>query len=216
MNHDKLLDIIKDGNITIPLYIYKLFPKLNIDYETFIFLMYLYSKGNKKLFDIKVISEDLALDNKKIMNYISSLESNKLIEIKVIKNEKNIMEEFIYLDPFYNKISMFIVNDEMDYNNSNENDDIFEILEKELGIQLSFVEVEVVKSWKYDKEVIEEAIKEAVNNNVASIKYIDKVLYSWSKKGIKTKEDVEKNRNNYKQKEEKVDVFEYNWLDDEQ
>ena len=216
MNHDKLLDIIKDGNITIPLYIYKLFPKLNIDYETFIFLMYLYSKGNKKLFDIKVISEDLALDNKKIMNYISSLESNKLIEIKVIKNEKNIMEEFIYLDPFYNKISMFIVNDEMDYNNSNENDDIFEILEKELGIQLSFVEVEVVKSWKYDKEVIEEAIKEAVKNNVASIKYIDKVLYSWSKKGIKTKEDVEKNRNNYKQKEEKVDVFEYNWLDEDE
>ena len=216
MNHDKLLDIIKDGNITIPLYIYKLFPKLNIDYETFIFLMYLYSKGNKKLFDIKVISEDLALDNKKIMNYISSLESNKLIEIKVIKNEKNIMEEFIYLDPFYNKISMFIVNDEMDYNNSNENDDIFEILEKELGIQLSFVEVEVVKSWKYDKEVIEEAIKEAVKNNVASIKYIDKVLYSWSKKGIKTKEDVEKNRKNYKQKEEKVDVFEYNWLDEDE
>ena len=216
MNHDKLLDIIKDGNITIPLYIYKLFPKLNIDYETFIFLMYLYSKGNKKLFDIKVISEDLALDNKKIMNYISSLESNKLIEIKVIKNEKNIMEEFIYLDPFYNKISMFIVNDEMDYNNSNENDDIFEILEKELGIQLSFVEVEVVKSWKYDKEVIEEAIKEAVKNNVASIKYIDKVLYSWSKKGIKTKEDVEKNRSNYKPKEEKVDVFEYNWLDEDE
>ena len=216
MNHDKLLDIIKDGNITIPLYIYKLFPKLNIDYETFIFLMYLYSKGNKKLFDIKVISEDLALDNKKIMNYISSLESNKLIEIKVIKNEKNIMEEFIYLDPFYNKISMFIVNDELDYNNSNENDDIFEILEKELGIQLSFVEVEVVKSWKYDKEVIEEAIKEAVKNNVASIKYIDKVLYSWSKKGIKTKEDVEKNRKNYKQKEEKVDVFEYNWLDEDE
>ena len=28
------------------------------------------SKGNKKLFDIKIISEDLALDNKKIMNYI--------------------------------------------------------------------------------------------------------------------------------------------------
>ena len=81
---------------------------------------------------------------------------------------------------------------------------------------MSFVEVEVVKSWKYDKEVLEEAIKEAVKNNVASIKYIDKVLYSWSKKGIKTKEDVEKNRNNYKQKEEKVDVFEYNWLDEDE
>ena len=106
MNHDKLLDIIKDGNITIPLYIYKLFPKLNIDYETFIFLMYLYSKGNKKLFDIKVISEDLALDNKKIMNYISSLESNKLIYqygSEYLKESKESEKKYRIHSSFMNK-----------------------------------------------------------------------------------------------------------------
>ena len=57
MNHEKLLELIKSDNIVIPLYIYKDFPKYNIDYETFIFLMYLYSKGNKIPFDVVSLSE---------------------------------------------------------------------------------------------------------------------------------------------------------------
>ena len=216
MNHDKLLDIVKGGNIIIPLYIYKLYPKLNINYETFIFLMYLYGKGNKISFDIKSMCEELGIEDKSIMNYISSLESNKLIEIKVIKNDKNIMEEFIFLDPFYNKISINIVNEEVERNISDENNDIFEILEKDVGIQLSFTEVEIVKLWNYDREIIKEAIKEAIKNNAASVRYIDKVLSSWANNGIKTKEDLEKRRKNYKSKDEKLDVFEYNWLEDDQ
>lgn len=72
---------------------------------------------------------------------------------------------------------------------------IFEILEEELGKQLTSIEIEIVKAWKesnYSDEIIKEAIKEAVYNNVANLRYIDKVLYEWAKKGIKTKEDVEK------------------------
>ena len=216
MNHDKLLDILKGGNIVIPLYIYKMLPKLNINHECFIFLMYLYGKGNKITFDIKSMSEELEIDNKQIMNYISMLESNKLIEIKVIKNDKNIMEEYIYLDPLYNKLSINIISDEIKKDEEDKNDYIFELLEKEVGIQLSFIEVERIKQWNYDREIIEEAIREAIKNGVVSVKYIDKVLDSWEKKGIKTKEDLNKIRKNYKSKDEKVDVFEYNWLEEDE
>ena len=219
MNYDKLSDVVKSGNIIIPLYIYKEYPKLNIDYETFLFLMYLYSKGNKIAFDINSLSHEFFCDTKTIMKYISVLQDNKLIEIKVVKNEKNVLEEFIYLDLFYEKISLSIVNEEKEIVKDGK-DEIFEILEKDVGLQLSPVEVEIVKTWEYDEEVVKEAIKEAIKNKVASIRYIDKVLYNWSKKGIKNKEDVEENRKNFRskedKKEEKVDVFEYNWLDDEQ
>lgn len=219
MNHEKLLELIKSDNIVIPLYIYKDFPKYNIDYETFIFLMYLYSKGNKIPFDVVSLSESFNTESKKIMKYISDLQSNKLIEIKVIKNDKNIMEEFIYLDFFYEKISLSVMNEEKKETNNSEKDEIFDLLEKEVGLQLSFVEVEIVKAWNYDIELVKEAIKEAIKNNVASIRYIDKVLYAWSKKGIKTKEDVENNRKSFRQKEEKqekVDVFDYDWMEDDE
>ena len=90
-------------------------------------------------------------------DYISDLQKNKLIEIKVIKNYKNISEEFIYLDFFYEKISLNIVNEENSVDVSDEKDEIFDILQKEVGLQLSFVEVEIVKAWKdsnYSDEII--------------------------------------------------------------
>lgn len=219
MKHEKLLNVVKSNNIIIPLYIYKEYSKLNIDYETFIFLMFLYSKGNKILFDINKLSEEFYVDNKKIMMFISNLQKNKLIEIKVIKNDRNISEEYIYLDFFYEKIALSIVNEENTKDVLDEKEEIFDILQKEVGLQLSFVEVEIVKAWNYDKDIIKEAIKEAIKNNVASIRYIDKVLYSWSKKGIKTKDDLENSKTNFREKsdkESKIDVFDYDWMEDDE
>lgn len=222
MKYGKLVDIVKSVDIIIPLYVYKEFPKLNIDLESFLFLMYLYSKGNKIPFDINRLSEEFFCDVKTIMKYISVLQDKKLIEIKVIKNDKNIMEEFIYLDFFYDKISLNMVGEIVE-EEKEDNQDVFAILEKELGKQLSPIEIEIVKAWKesnYSDEIIKEAIKEAVINGVANLRYIDKVLYEWAKKGIKTKEDVEKNRNAFREKEKekpkKVDLFDYDWMDDDE
>lgn len=222
MKYGKLVDIVKSGNIIIPLYVYKEFPKLNIDLESFLFLMYLDSKGNKIPFDINRLSEEFSCDIKTIMKYISILQDKKLIEIKVIKNDKNIMEEFIYLDFFYDKIALNMVGEIIE-EGKEEKQDVFAILEKELGKQLSPIEIEIVKAWKesnYSDEIIKEAIKEAVINGVANLRYIDKVLYEWAKKGIKTKEDVEKNRKAFREKEKekpkKVDLFDYDWMDDDE
>ena len=218
-----MTNILKDNEIVIPIYIYKVFPKLKIDLESFIFLMYLRSKGNQILFDTTKFSEDLSTDLPKIMNYISSLEENKLIELKVIKNDKNVMEEYLSLDMFYEKLSLLVVEQ---LNVKEEDDSIFKVLESELGKTLSPIETEIVKAWKesnYSDEIIKEAIKESVYNGVANLRYIDKILYNWSKEGVKTLEDVEKSRKNFRDKEKekekeratvKKEIFDYDWMND--
>ncbi len=224
MKYGKLVDIVKSGNIIIPLYIYKEFPKLKIDIDTFLFLMYLYGKGNKIQFDINRFSEEFFCDLKTIMKYMSILQEKKLIEIKVIKNDKNIMEEYIYLDFFYEKISMNIVGEVAEETNKEiEKEDVFQVLERELNKQLSPIEIEIVKAWKesnYSDEVIKEAIKESVINGVPNLRYIDKILYEWAKKGLKNKEDIEKNRKAFREKEnnkpKKVDLFDYDWMEDDE
>lgn len=217
MKFGKILEIVKENNIVIPMYLYKMFPKLEINLETFLFLMYLNGKGQFLIFDIKRLSEEFCCDIKKVMEYISILQDKKLIELKVVKNDKNIIEEYISLDLFYEKVSINIIEE---INNEKEDTtNIFEILESELGKQLSPIEYEIVKAWKnsnYSDEVIKEAIKEAVYNGVANLRYIDKILYEWAKKNIKTKEDVEKNKKQFREKEKnkKVDVFDYDWMED--
>lgn len=217
MKYGRVINLIKEKNIVIPMYIYKIFPKLEIDLESFIFLMYLNSKGDNLIFDIKGLSEEFSCDIKKIMGYISILQEKKLIELKVIKNDKNIIEEYISLDYFYEKVSMNLI-ENINYTKE-ESINIFEVLESELGKQLTPIEYEIVKAWKesnYSDEIIKEAIKEAVYNGVANLRYIDKILYEWAKKNIKTKEDVEKNKKTFREKEKakKIDVFDYDWMED--
>ncbi len=223
MKYGKLVDIVKSGNIIIPLYIYKEFPKLNIDLESFLFLMYLYSLGNKIPFDINKLSEEFSSDVKTIMKYIATLQEKNLIDIKVIKNDKNIMEEFIYLDFFYEKIALSVVGEATEeIKKQDEQEDVFAILERELNKQLSPIEIEIVKAWKesnYKDEVIKEAIREAVINGVPNLRYIDKILYEWARKGITTKEAVEKNRKDFREKEKpkKVEIFDCDdWMDEDE
>ena len=62
-----------------------------------------------------------------------------------------------------------------------------------------------------------EAVKEASLNGVSSVRYIDKILYDWDKKGLKTKEDVEAMiSNRRKETSEPVEVFDYDWFDEDE
>ena len=48
--------------------------------------------------------------------------------------------------------------------------------------------------------------------------YIDKIIREWAKKGIKTADDVEKSRINFKNKKDIKpvnDILSYDWLNDE-
>ena len=219
MKKDKIINLLKEKNIIIPIYIYKLYPQLNIDLETFMFLMYLYNSGDKIIFDAHKISEEFGVTLEKVLSYVDKLSNNKLINFCIIKNDKGISEEYISLEYFYEKLSLLLMD-----SNSNDTDNnsktIFELIEREFGRVLSPMEYEIIKAWtenNISNELIEEAVKEAIFNGVTNLRYIDKILYEWQKKGIKNKHDVEENRQRFKkEKPEKMEVFEYNWLEDDE
>lgn len=219
MKKDKMINLLKEKNIIIPIYIYKLYPQLNIDLETFMFLMYLYNSGDKIIFDAHKISEEFGTTLEKVLSYVDKLSNNKLISFCIIKNDKGISEEYISLEYFYEKLSLLLMD-----SNSNDTDNnsktIFELIEREFGRVLSPMEYEIIKAWtenNISNELIEEAVKEAIFNGVTNLRYIDKILYEWQKKGIKNKHDVEENRQRFKkEKPEKMEVFEYNWLEDDE
>ena len=193
----KLIELYKSGHMVIPLYLLKNYKDLKLDLDEFIFLMYLYNKGDKELFDPGKISNDLNIPLKDVMKYISTLTDKKMLKVDVVKNDKNILEDIIDLDDFYRKISLKMVsnvNDNLDELNSS----VFTFIEKEFGRTLSPMENEIIKSWLENgssEELVREAVKEATFNGVNNLRYIDKILYEWEKKGIKNKEDVDKNRN---------------------
>ena len=95
---------------------------------------------------------------------------------------------------------------------------LFDIFETELGRTLSPIEYEIINGWltTCSEEIIILALKEATFNGVSNFRYIDRIINEWNKKGIKTKEDVEKNRQEFKNKKDnkKQELFDYDWLND--
>ena len=223
MKSSKLIEIFKQGNMVIPLYFLQHYKDFKLELEEFIFLMYLYNLGNKFLFDPGKFSNELNIELMDVMNYVGNLTEKHFIRVEVLKNEKGLMEEVVILDEFYNKLSMITI-DEVNSTSNSEDSNVFEIIEKEFGRTLSPIEYEIIKAWLdsgFSEELIKEAIKEATMNNVSNLRYIDKILFEWSKAGIKTSQDVEKNRkkrNDTRDKQDEnidMDIIDYNWFDDD-
>lgn len=223
MKNSKLIEIFKNGNIVIPIYLLKNIDKLKLELNEFIFLMYLYNLGNKFLFDPNKFSDDLNIELTDVMNYISILTDKGFIRVEVLKNEKALMEEVVLLEDFYSKLAL-ITMDEVNNQKQEVDSNIFEVIEQEFGRTLSPIEYEIIKAWlenNMSEELIKEAIKEATFSGVSNLRYIDKILYEWGKLGIKTVKDVEENRkkrNNQKDKESDIDleIVDWNWFDEDE
>ena len=224
MKSAKLIDIFKQGHIVIPLFMLQHYKELKLEIGEFLFLMYLYNLGNKFIFDPSKFASDLNLDIKDVMNYIGTLSDKHFIRVEVMKNDKGLMEEMVLMDDFYSKLSL-ITMDEINNASSTDSSNIYEVIEKEFGRTLSPIEYEVIRAWLdngMSEELIQEAIKEATYNGVSNLRYIDKILYEWSKLGIKTAKDVSDNKKKRaKDKEEAssdvdMDIMDWDWFDDDE
>jgi len=146
------------------------------------------------------------------MKIIASLSDKKLVNIVTKTNDKKVKEEIIDLSMLYEKLTIKMM-DEM--NNDVENDNIYDIISQEFGRKLTPMECEMVTSWQknnYPFELVKEAVREATLNGVSSLRYIDKILYEWNKKGYKKKEDIKR----IKETKEKVEIYKCDWLDSDE
>ena len=219
MKTNKLTSLLRKGNFVVPLYLYQLRDKFEVSVEEFIFLIYLTNLGDRFLFDVESISKELNMNLQEIMANIDTLSEKDLINVEVVKNEQGIMEEYISLAPFNNKLEHKIVDELVE---TKEETNIYELIEKDFGRTLSPTEYEIINAWleNFNEELIIEALKETVFNGVNNLRYMDKILYSWSNKGLKTKQDVSEASKKFREnkaKEEKIDlsdIEDYDWFNE--
>ena len=212
---DKLINVLKTRMIYYPLYLYRYRIELDLSDSNFIFITYLMSYGDKLSFDVETFSKDLNIDPQEVFEKIESLRKSKFIEISTIEKEKKLKEEEISLMPLYKKISDIIISEETEEKND---ETLLSDIEKSFGRALSPIEVEFIMNWNkkgYSNDIVLSAIKETILNGANNLKYADKILFEWNKKGIKTLEDVAKEKQEFRLGNSKQeDIFDYDWLDE--
>ena len=204
---DELLTINKD--LIIPEYLIKYISNFDLTVNELILLLYFLNNKDKSTLNTKKISNDIYISEIDILNIINSLQEKGLISIEMSKENK-IIEEYISLDMFYAKINSMLIEKEKE-DNSN---DIYSKIEKEFGRTLSPIEYETISNWlesKIPEDLILSALKESILNNALSIRYIDKILFEWNKKGYKSSSDIvyKKNDDEYVEK-----LYDCDWLNE--
>lgn len=210
MKLEKILQMMKSQSIHLPLFLVKNYQDLKLEMKDLLLIGYLL--GIESL-NYQKIAEDLNLNQEDVLIGINQLQEKGYLELKVIKNSEGTMEETFSLDSLFSKLALSYLEDK--------NDDeitVFKLFEEELGRTLSSMEYEIINSWLdsgFKEEIIKEALKEAVFNGAKSLRYIDRILFEWNKKGIKTIKDLEKNQEKFhKSKKEEIIIPDYNWLED--
>ena len=197
----KVIELIKNGTIIVPTLLLTNYKKLKIKEKELILVLYLINNND---FDPERISNDLDLKIEDVLKLIDSLSKKDILKIKATTNK--VYEEKVLLDELYNKLALLIINEEEKTETT-----IYDKFEKEFGRTLSPMEYEIIGAWldnNYEEEMIENALKEAIYNGVTNLRYIDKILSEWKRKGIKNK------KNTKSAKEEVKEVFDYDWLNE--
>ena len=176
--------------------IVKTISNLDITIKEIMLLLYFININNS--LDLKNIKDKIGLNDEDILNTYSSLLTKKLISVSLVKTN-GLSSEVINLDMFYDKLIMNTKTEEV-------STDIYSKFESEFGRVLSPIEYETINRWLSSgvkEDLILSALKEAVVSGACNLRYIDKIIYSWTKKG-KSEE-----------KEDYQELFDYDWLGDE-
>ena len=214
---EELWKILKTGDILIPKLLLLKYQDLKLTDRQFILLIYLLDIQNTS-FNPKQIGTDLHLSLEEVMEEITVLTSLVLVKLEV-KKVGNMRDEFVNLDGLYQKLVYVIINGVVEEPKKEISTDIFTTFEHEFGRTLSPMEYEIINAWldgDYTEELVLLALKEAIYNGTTNLRYIDRILHNWYKKGIRTATDVEKDKKTFQTRKVKsLEIFDnYDWLND--
>ena len=210
---EKVISILKDKQVVIPRILLNNYKKLNISDSELIVIMVLLSFGDKITYNPEEFAKEINGDKHQVMNIINNLIHKNIISLEIERVNRK-ANEYLSLDLLYDKLFNLII----DKKEEKEIDvSIFDTFEKELGRTLSPMEYGQIQEWitsGNSQEMITYALREAVLNGVSNLIYIDSILNDWKKKGYKNKNDVLKDREMYRNKKNKVSVYDTDWLNE--
>ncbi len=203
---------LKKKDYIVKNFLLKIIKDMDLSLNEAILIIYFMNQETPVL-DIDNIKEEAYLSEEEIMEAYEKLVTIGILETKVI-NQNGIREEIISLDNIIKSVSQDITKE----GKAKLTVDLFQKFEEEFGRPLSPMEYEIINNWLDNgtsEELILEALKEAIYNNVKSLRYIEKILLNWKDKGYKNKSDVSNGLIQESNDNVLTDLYDFNWLDNE-
>ncbi len=190
--------------------------KHDLTVPEFLVLVY-FDNDYDSVFNLNKVVKATCLKEEVVLEAFDSLINKGIISLNTVKNDNGKIFDQVSLENLYNDIK----NDKKEEEKKKSQEAFLDTFQKQFGHNLSSMDYEIIKAWLDDgfsEELILGALQEAIYKKVYSLKYIDKILFAWKKKGFKTMNDVNES---FIQKDDddskfETSVMEFDWLDNEE
>lgn len=159
--------------------------------------------------DVRTIAKNLGTKERQVFEQLHQMMTNHLVEQKMRKMEDG-KEDAIYdFSLLINKLALLNENDQeetLKVENTNSRAEAFNQLEAEFGRPLSSMELQIVNDWldkdNYSAIMIKLALRQAVMNSALNLQYMDRILQSWDRQGLRTERDINEHEKRFEQRKE--------------
>lgn len=209
MNNETMMQWINTGQTVLPTLLLRHYRELNLSNHELVLIIQLKSYMDKgDLFpNTEKVARNMGMTEENVFKAIHQLTQKKVLSIETTKDENGVTQDAYSLSLLWEKLIVLLKQEqtkEADVKEEETEKNLYTIFESEFGRPLSPIEMETLVMWveddKYSPELIQMALREAVLSQVYNFKYIDRILINWEKKNIRTKEQVEKETKNYRER----------------
>ncbi|MGI2327037.1 DnaD domain-containing protein [Planococcus sp. YIM B11945] len=227
---NRLQTWIEQGNVNISQLFFQFYKELKITDEEAMLLMHVlaFQQQGNHFPTPDEIGSRMSTSQMAVTTMLQKLMQQGYIAIDQ-ESEKDVLIERISLQPLWDRLLDCVYKEQ---HSAKENvqkqleGEIFQLFEQEFGRFLSPMEIETISMWMdqdgHTPAIIRMALKEAVISQKISLRYVDRILFEWKKKNIKTKNEVSKHATSFREKNIRIQpagnsakkVQFYNWLED--
>lgn len=231
----ELSSYLQNGTSNFSNLLFKYYRKIDLTEQEMMMYMqiWMFQEQNNQFPDMNEIASYMTINVQEAYGLIQSLMTKKAIKLESNVDKNGRQADSYNLSLIFSLIDQAIaIESQKNKQNQSEQEisQLMQTFEQEFGRMLTPIERETVNYWLYDDkypvELIMLALKEAVLNQAYSLKYMDRVLLSWERKNLRSKQQVLEELNRRKKsisehdkthmqqsQVQKPRVPLYNWLD---
>lgn len=233
MNKVQMLSWLKEGNVTLPVFLFKHYKEMKLTEQELVFIIevIVFMQEGNEFPTPEELSGRMTLSGADCTNTLRRLMQKGLIAIIDGISAEGIRFEKYSLEPFWTKLvdQFVLTQQQVEINKTSTSEvDLYSCFETEFGRPLSPFECETLSLWMddhHDPLIIKAALREAVLSGKLNFRYIDRILFEWKKNGIKTIEQAKSHGQKFRQKQTQTKanvearrsptktVQFYNWLE---
>lgn len=231
-DEERLRIWIEQGNVTIPQLFFQHYKALDIKDVDAVLLLHMcaFQADGSQFPTPSDLAARMHLTENQVSEILQRFMQRGFLEIRQGQDENGVLYEQFSMQPLWSRLVNIVLAEKTvleEQKDKDEEGEIFTLFEQEFGRLLSPMECETITMWLDDDghavQIIKAALKEAVLAQKLSLRYIDRILFEWKKKRVRTLNDVEKQTRSFRtsmmrpvQNQETVvkKVPFYNWLEE--